>query len=284
MSPASFRKKDTGKIWTEEGSLANLLQAEVLLKATAKKPGNTYPPSTKEAQVPMLDGRIVGGTSVNIAQFPYQISLLFNNNHICGAAIVSATWAVSAAHCVVGMTVSNFGVRSGSSIRNSGGNVNSVSRIIAHASYSSSTLDFDIAVLQISGTFALGATGVNTIGLPPAGSRPAAGTNSVVSGWGATSEGGSAANQLQAVTVPIVSQAQCRAAYGTSAITDRMICAGFPEGGRDACQGDSGGPLVVGNTLVGVVSWGRGCARPNFPGVYACVGNLRNWIASNSGV
>nr|QEI22866.1 putative trypsin-like serine protease [Oryctes rhinoceros] len=205
----------------------------------------------------MLDGRIVGGTAVNIAQFPYQLSLVFGNNHICGASII---------------------------IRNSGGTLNQVTIIRAHASYSASTIDFDIAVAQISGSFALGTTGVNTIGLPSPGVRPAVGTNAVVSGWGATSEGGPAANQLQAVVVPIVSQAQCRAAYGASAITDRMICAGFPEGGRDACQGDSGGPLVVGNTLVGVVSWGRGCARPNFPGVYACVGNLRNWIASNSGV
>ncbi|XP_022904838.1 trypsin-7-like [Onthophagus taurus] len=233
--------------------------------------------------VPTLDGRIVGGQTVNIANFPYQVSLRLGTSHFCGAVIIGTNWAVTAAHCLVGVS-GTFSIRSGSSMANSGGTIHSISRLVVHGSYNSRTLDFDIALAQISGSFALGSTGVQRINLPSAGSRPSAGTNAVVSGWGAIREGGPGATQLQAVTVPIVSQASCRSSYGTSAITDRMICAGFASGGRDACQGDSGGPLAVGNTLVGVVSWGRGCARPNFPGVYACTGNLRNWIAQISGI
>ena len=49
-----------------------------------------------------------------------------------------------------------------------------------------------------------------------------------------------------------------------------MICAG--ETGKDSCQGDSGGPLVHyvdGNyELVGTVSFGAGCGRPDAVGVY----------------
>ena len=63
-----------------------------------------------------------------------------------------------------------------------------------------------------------------------------------------------------------------------------MFCAGFEDGGRDACQGDSGGPLVLNNVQIGIVSWGIGCALPFLPGVYADVGNLRNWIAMHTSV
>ena len=63
-----------------------------------------------------------------------------------------------------------------------------------------------------------------------------------------------------------------------------MICAGFAAGGHDACLGDSGGPLVIGSQLVGIVSWGIGCGRPNFPGVYTSTGNLRTWIAGLTGI
>lgn len=69
-------------------------------------------------------------------------------------------------------------------------------------------------------------------------------------------------------------------------ISQTMICLGIPGvGGKDACQGDSGGPAVInGNTLVGIVSWGFGCARPQYPGVYTRVSTYRNWIRQNSGI
>jgi trypsin len=127
-------------------------------------------------------------------------------------------------------------------------------------------------------------TGVQPIALTR--SEPSAGTASVVSGWGTLSSGSSSLpTQLQAVTVNIVSSSECSSAYSSyGGITDRMICAAVSGGGKDACQGDSGGPLVVGEDLVGIVSWGVGCAEPNYPGVYSNVATLRDFITTETGV
>uniref|UniRef100_A0A7N8Y7F0 Peptidase S1 domain-containing protein n=1 Tax=Mastacembelus armatus TaxID=205130 RepID=A0A7N8Y7F0_9TELE len=85
---------------------------------------------------------------------------------------------------------------------------------------------------------------------------------------------------LQEVSIPIVSNTRCNAAYGS--ITSNMMCAGLTQGGKDSCQGDSGGPLVSKNNTVwvqaGVVSFGYGCAKPNYPGVYTRVSQYENWI------
>lgn len=90
---------------------------------------------------------------------------------------------------------------------------------------------------------------------------------------------------LRAAVVPKANQQLCNTSYSRyGGVTDRMICAGLQQGGKDACQGDSGGPLVNKDTLVGVVSWGYGCAVPNYPGVYSRVSSVRDWIKTVSGV
>jgi trypsin len=96
-----------------------------------------------------------------------------------------------------------------------------------------------------------------------------------VSGWGDTAEGaGAGSDTLRAAVVPVVSDGDCAdpLAYGSEFDPSSMLCAGILAGGTDSCQGDSGGPLVgpgAPTRLVGVVSWGDGCARVNKPGVYS---------------
>ena len=115
----------------------------------------------------------------------------------------------------------------------------------------------------------------------------APGTMEKIAGWGTTSEGGNTPAHLQEASVPITTDADCASAYSDFDATT-MVCAGFPQGGTDTCQGDSGGPLfgTVGGLLkvVGSTSYGNGCARAGYPGVYARVGDstLREWIRSQA--
>ncbi|KAJ8942825.1 hypothetical protein NQ318_022839 [Aromia moschata] len=219
--------------------------------------------------VPTLDGRIVGGENADISDYSYQLSLQFLGSHICGAVTISPTWALTAAHCLEGIiSTTLLSVRAGSSYLNSGGQVLSVSSATQHPSYSRSSLDYDIATIGLASSIPTQAS----VAIPLAPLRHA------------TTESGSMASVLQVVQVPVVSQSDCRAAYSLSAVTERMFCAGLlGEGGKDACDRDSGGPVVASGILVGLVSWGNGCARPNFPGVHASISALRLWIATVTG-
>ena len=106
-----------------------------------------------------------------------------------------------------------------------------------------------------------------------------------VTGFGTTREGGSSSDKLMEVEVPVVSNAQCSNSY-PGYITFNHICAG--KEGKDSCQGDSGGPLFWSSNskfyLTGIVSFGQGCARPNYPGVYTRVTSYLNWIKTNTGM
>ncbi|XP_068083832.1 trypsin-7 [Anabrus simplex] len=252
-----------------------MLKAVVLLCIVAFCSGSEIP------HRPRLDGRIIGGSLANIQDFPYQLSLESLGNHICGASVINEYWALTATHCIFMFNPIYVTIRAGTSSRGSGGTVHQAVEIVEHPNFDYWTLDYDFALIRVSTPFPVGSN-VRKIELPSQGEAVAAGTSAVVTGWGATSEGGGASNVLQQIIVPVITNAQCNSAYGR--ITDRMICAGFTAGGKDACQGDSGGPLVVNGKLHGVVSWGQGCARPNYPGVYARVAAVRNWIKTSTGV
>ncbi|KTG36045.1 hypothetical protein cypCar_00044134, partial [Cyprinus carpio] len=120
--------------------------------------------------------------------------------------------------------------------------------------------------------------------LPPQDLGLKGGDNVVVTGWGHLSEKGNLSPKLQKAQISIIDTDQCSSpsVYGIS-VTPRMICAGFLTGGVDACQGDSGGPLVYSYgrwMLVGVVSWGLGCARQDHPGVYTNMDQMLSWVHS----
>lgn len=116
------------------------------------------------------------------------------------------------------------------------------------------------------------------------------GYKATASGWGTLKEDGKPSCILQEVEVPVISNERCvsETNYTNKMITSNMLCAGYPgKGERDSCQGDSGGPLVIERadkrlSLIGVVSWGNGCARKDFPGVYTRVTRFMTWILANT--
>ncbi|XP_034237610.1 trypsin-1-like isoform X2 [Thrips palmi] len=233
---------------------------------------------------------IVGGDSIDIRDAPFQLSFQLYDRHFCGASIISKNFALTAGHCAkAGVTASSGFFRAGSTNRDEDGVRYALQSITTNPKYDSGTVDFDVAVVQIQGEFQLGDT-QQAVRLPAPGQANIEGLIVTVSGWGNEYEqmGGSGSLQLRAVTLVGLTQRACKLVYG-NALTARMLCAG--RDGRDSCQGDSGGPLVLRDannvpTLVGVVSWGNGCARRGVPGIYARVADpdLRAFIQSIAGV
>ncbi|XP_033237038.1 trypsin-1 [Drosophila pseudoobscura] len=233
------------------------------------------------ARRPRLDGRIVGGQATTIEAIPYQVSLQ-RSYHFCGGSLIGHGWVLTAAHCTEGSAIQVSKVRIGSTRTDSGGILVGIKRVHRHPKFDTYTIDYDFSVLELEEYDKKNVTQA-FIGLPKQDADIADGTAVLVSGWGNTQSTQEPTSILRAVTVPTVSQTECTKAYGSfGTITDRMLCAGLQQGGKDACQGDSGGPLAANGTLWGVVSWGYGCARPDYPGVYSRVSAVRDWIGSNS--
>ncbi|XP_074534840.1 transmembrane protease serine 4a [Halichoeres trimaculatus] len=227
--------------------------------------------------------RVVGGLDASIEDWPWQVSLQQNGQHTCGGSLVSPQWIVTAAHCFAGSKkeLSGWKVVSGKTYLGTLGGA-SVDRIIMHGDYDPARNDYDIAMMRLSSPISVG-DARKPVCLPPKSFELDTGSIMAVTGWGYLEENGKVSPSLQKASIPLIARDKCtsRTVYGP-AVTNRMICAGYMEGRIDACQGDSGGPLVYFTSsqwhLVGVVSWGVGCARERRPGVYSNVEELLDWI------
>lgn len=125
-------------------------------------------------------------------------------------------------------------IRYGSTTHAHGGNTVRVGAIHQHSGFSMSHMRNDISILELNGDIEFG-VGSNVI--PLTDSEPQEGDPTICTGWGTTSSGGSIPSTLKKVILPIVSRQDCKAAYGSSQISESMICAGFlGVGGKDACQ------------------------------------------------
>lgn len=255
--------------------------------------------------------RIVGGEEAGENEFPWMCAILNSDNsyYTCGATLLSCnpTIIISAAHCFEGTNGQPGGkkVSCGAHRMNANGasplDTNeqrlTITQIINHPDYSSFNQLFggdgsnDIAVIKVNGNFGCSAKKIWPACLPDKSRLTYEGwSRTTATGWGTLSSGGVLPEKLQKVKLAPVSDQVCEAALGDGRIIDDvMICAGPKEGGRDTCQGDSGGPLVTrdsrpGFSLIGIVSFGDGCARPDSYGVYTEVSYYLDWIAQQYGL
>ncbi|XP_031633859.1 trypsin-4-like [Contarinia nasturtii] len=241
---------------------------------------------------PKLDGRIVGGFLIDIKQVPWQAAFeTRDSHHICGACIISDRWLLTAAHCLAESMVplESLIIRTDSSVSGEGGTIHNIKRIIPHENYNPQTIEYDFALIELTDSIEFNNKLAKPIALPNAYEILRDDTMCLVSGWGLTLKETESSKYLRGVEVPIVNQEKCRKLY-RGFITSSMICAGYDEGMKDACTGDSGGPLAAidetdgSAVLIGVVSWGSGCAQPNYPGVYGRVETIRDWIHEMTGL
>merc|ERR1712038_537844 len=248
------------------------------------EPPTVPPPGSCSCGLPNTSNRIVGGVETEANEYPWQVALVSagGSHPWCGGTLISSQHVLTAAHCTAGSTPNSIAVLVGEHrIDDNSFTRLSLSAITDHPGYNSGTLDNDFSILTLSSPVTF-SNAVKPACLPSSTSDYA-GQVAVVSGWGTLSSGGNQPTVLNDVSVTVQSNQDYNSAYGGD-ITSNMICAA--DAGKDSCQGDSGGPMTVLEggrySLVGVVSWGYGCANPSYPGVYARVTAQMDWIKANS--
>ncbi|KAF9415568.1 hypothetical protein HW555_006839 [Spodoptera exigua] len=210
-----------------------------------------------------LQWRIVGGKQVSIKAVPYQVLY----GLYCGGTLIAPDWVITAAHCTDKETF----VLAGSTQRSQATKYMICAHFI-HPLWNTTHLhthDYDYQLILLE----------QPVPVTP-NSRPIAigNVDDVQEGEMITQR--VMQDIVRRVRVPVIAHEICQSLplINYKTITPRMFCAGYLNGSKDSCQGDSGGPAVLHGKLVGLVSFGVGCAMKDQPGVYSNIPLVRNWI------
>lgn len=217
---------------------------------------------------------IIGGEETTVEENPFVVALTTPDGfQFCGGTIAAPTKVVTAAHCTEDTSPEEIVVVAGrSTLSTSEGTEADVTSIWTHPEWNPEGLVNDVSVLTLDTRLTQEPL---ELASPDDSELYEEGAPATVYGWGVT-ESGSTSDTLREVTIPVVADDTCAESYGNAFVPASMVCAGLREGGKDSCQGDSGGPLEGVDEdgtrkLIGIVSWGNGCAEPDFYGVYGRV-------------
>jgi len=306
-------------VWIQVWSFVHGLKLEISIKPIDT---NSTSGKTHQAKIPtgsafrsLRSHKIVGGDETVPHSLPWQAAMISkfdisgNLNVMCGGVIICPKFVLTAGHCTenqeperkqVVVGVWNRKALEPSITRHD------IAQFHDHPAYKSihgeySVYDYSILELVDPIVFKPEAQAVY---LPEADQEFSPDSKFLISGWGARSDPNSmgSPNKLMSVTVPWVSDEDCKAAYAEPKkqkddgrlvkydINEAMICAGDAEVGKiDACFGDSGGPMVWLDpksgqvTIIGLVSFGFSCAQANAPGVYAELTTVLDWVKDTTG-
>lgn len=240
-----------------------------------------------------MRGRIIDGKEIEIADASYQLSLRYGGDHICGASLISATRALTAAQCrIPTSSLHKYTVTAGSEYLYDEDAQSKSSMIyawVAHPSYVHPSTNFNIAVLWLEEEFPLSPS-ISYIPYAAQDEPVPVGKLARVSGWGVTVEPHNPdgipftfASQLHSTQVKVLSNSKCnqmmKGSRNGSSVSDQIICTGS-SGQGGVCSGDEGGALVVDGILFGIVSATEGCTRPNFLATNTRVSSYADWINS----
>ncbi|XP_030916350.1 acrosin-like [Geospiza fortis] len=237
--------------------------------------------------------RVVGGTGAKPGAWPWIVSIqhpwIPRLKHLCGGSLISKQWVLTAAHCFEEVTeISMVYVVIGATQLTKpghGAQVRHVKQVLIHQYYHHDDMSYDIALLELDHPVQCSPY-IQLACVPDATLRVSELHNCWVAGWGATApRAQGSSDHLQEAKVQLIDLQLCNSTgWYTGKIHTHNVCAGYPQGTIDTCQGDSGGPLMCQEEnsnywwVIGITSWGKGCARARQPGVYVSTQYFHDWI------